>query len=129
MIDHLLRPDSYNLSKNKHNCIFCKITPLQEFEYFKVIDNLKPYSPNNIMLLPKEHLHSELDFLRPIQLELIDIHTKILKKYYKLFGSCIYITRESTVKQSQWHWHRHYMSSDENINVNRIPFEPINFKI
>ena len=122
-------PHSSTANQSKDNCPLCKEKHIQDFDKFFTIANAKPYTKNHIMLLPKEHIHSEIDFTQEIKDELIYLHIKILERFYELFGAVMYITRESTPLQSQWHWHRHYMPTDEWLKVNRVEYSEILFKI
>lgn len=121
--------ESYARTVDPEACPFCKELPIQTFSNFVILPNVSPYAEDHIMLLPKRHLHSELDFNPEEKLELQNIHIRILQRYYDMFGSAMYLSRESTQDQSQWHWHRQYMSSDTWCKVKRIEYKPIEFQI
>lgn len=119
------------LSRNPDNCVFCKHLKnkeiLVEYEHFFVVHNEYPYIEQHIMLLPKRHIHSELDFSEDEDQEFIRINKKIISSYYNTFDSCFILTRENTPGQSQWHWHRHFMPHEETVipEATRVPLVPI----
>lgn len=119
------------LSRDPARCIFCKHLKnkqiLVEFEHFFLVHNEYPYMEQHTMLLPKRHIHSELDFNEDECAELVGVERRIIEGYYKIFGSCFTLTRENTRGQTQWHWHRHYMPHEETVipEAPRVPLEQI----
>lgn len=122
-------------SKNQENCDFCKASEtdqcLKKTEYFYILSNRYPYQDNHIMLLPKRHINSELEFTAEEEKALFEIHKSIIKAFYKEFGMCFYFARENTPDQSMWHWHRHYMPTDAVLKhgINRVEFRGITLNL
>jgi diadenosine tetraphosphate (Ap4A) HIT family hydrolase len=122
-------------SKGEEKCEFCGFLKSGEFhkesEYFFVVDNIFPYEDYHIMLLPKRHVHSELDFTREELDDLEKIHRLILKRYYEEFGMCFSFCRENTPRQSMWHWHRHYMPTDSVLinGIKRIEYQGMRVRL
>jgi diadenosine tetraphosphate (Ap4A) HIT family hydrolase len=119
------------LSRNPENCCFCKHFEkdehIGESKEFFIVANDYPYMPDHIMLLPKRHVHSQLDFTPEELADYHDINKKVVEAYYKVFGGCFVFTRENTPKQTQWHWHRHFTPHEMTIipKAPRVPFQPI----
>lgn len=119
------------LSRDPDNCVFCKHFQKGEIvadlgEFFVVVNDF-PYMENHLMLLPKRHIHSELEFNDAEQANFMYANRQLLKAYNKVFGSCFVMTRENTPRQTQWHWHRHFVPHEMTIipEAPRIPFQPI----
>jgi diadenosine tetraphosphate (Ap4A) HIT family hydrolase len=119
------------LSKNPENCVFCKHLKkgevVREYTHFFVVVNDFPYMEHHLMLLPKRHLHSELEFTEEEQQDFILANRQIISAYQKTFNSCFTMTRENTPRQTQWHWHRHFVPHEMTIipEAPRVPFQPI----
>jgi diadenosine tetraphosphate (Ap4A) HIT family hydrolase len=122
-------------NKGPENCEFCEVLEsgktMKETEHFFVIDNIYPYEDHHILLLPKRHIHSELDFNEEESEDLNIIHKFILKRYYEEFDMCFYFNRENTPAQSMWHWHRHYLPSDKVLKngVQRVEYRGLRIKL
>lgn len=90
------------LSRNPENCCFCKHFEkdehIGESKEFFIVANDYPYMPDHIMLLPKRHVHSQLDFTPEELADYHDINKKVVEAYYKVFGGCFVFTRENTPK-------------------------------
>lgn len=123
------------LSRNPDNCCFClhlkKNEQIGESPFFFIVANDYPYMSNHIMLLPKRHIHSQLDFTEDELADYLDINKRILKAYYEVFGGCFVFTRENTPHQTQWHWHRHFIPDEKTTipEAPRVPFQPIDKKL
>jgi len=123
------------LSRDSQNCVFCnhfaKGEIVAEFDKFFVVVNAFPYVENHLMLLPKRHIHSELEFDQEEESSFMSVNKQILKAYTQTFGSCFVMTRENTPRQTQWHWHRHFVPHETTIlpEAPRVPFQPIDKKL
>jgi len=122
-------------SISEKQCDFCNYINenniIKESKYFALIPNRFPYVKNHIMLIPKRHIHSELDMLKPESIDFNDFHKKILKIFYNNFNSCFYFTRENTPDQSMWHFHRHYLPDDsilKKAKIKRVTFNGISIQ-
>lgn len=123
-------------SMNEDNCPFCNkykqdVEVIYENDSFFVMPNIYPYTKNHILLMPKRHVHSELEFTKDEVTSFLEIHAHILKTYYDQFNSCFHFQRENTPGQTQWHWHRHYVPDEMTIipKAPRVPFEGLEFTL
>lgn len=80
-----------------------------------------------MLLLPKRHVHSELDFTDDEAWDFIGINRDLIQAYKKMFDSAFVLTRENTPGQTQWHWHRHFMPHEKTVipEAPRVPFVAI----
>jgi diadenosine tetraphosphate (Ap4A) HIT family hydrolase len=123
-------------SEKQENCGFCKDIAseqhiLKRYEHFCVLSNVYPYEDNHVLLLPMRHIKSELDFDACEISELSNIHTSLLRTFYAHFGMCFYFTRENTPNQTMWHWHRHYVPSDQVLKygVRRVEYKGVTLNL
>ena len=103
-------------TRNPNNCDFCQYVKQGEFllesKYFGVVPNLYPYQKNHVLLIPKRHCHSRLEFTEDECSDFCIIDKELVKLYKNTFSSCFSFVREGTPGQSMWHFHQHYMPHD-----------------
>ena len=89
-----------------HTCRLCKIKPIKDFKYWKIIDNEYPWdliAKTNHMLVPKRHVvYEELNIIEKKELDLIK--SNYVNKKYEIIAEAT--NRKKSIPS---HFHVHLL--------------------
>lgn len=119
--------------KAQTECVFCHPTHPEDIvlwdnSLFCIKPNIYPYEFGNVLLTPKRHIHSILD-MTPREYKVYQtLIPQIVQTFKNKFGGCLSLVRDDTPAQSQWHFHHHFMPTDNSLvnGISRVEYRKPN---